>query len=509
MEESLSHYGKAVFHVTESANNSEVYVNSKRLLTRERLLKLKAKQKRRYTLSNAKKIKSKYRLYSRGHLKKDILAEEVLNGKEENIFTETTLNETTKSKLSEPTTIDKRLVWVMAAACGLSVANTVYAQPLLASMGHSFAVSVDHVGFVTTLSQLGYAIGLILIAPLGDKYNQRSLMAIALGVLSLALAAMAAAPTITLLILASAAVGLTSVLAELMIPFAASLASLKERGHIVGIMFSGVLVGILLANVVGGFVGEYLGWRAMYWIASGLMIALGVIVRLVFPNDNSAKSNVSYIRLLGSLWQLLWSKTVLQEISIIGLLIYGALNVFWVTISFFLEVPPYHYGSNIVGLFGLVGVAGACAASFVGKFTDHKDPRYIYAIALPLTLLSFVIMWLTGQWLLGLIIGTLLLDLGVQSNHIANETRVYTLDPETWNRANTIYIFMFCIGGSLGSVLGTIGWGIAKWDGVCGTGCLMLGLAFSFYALNGKRIYQRRQSHDPEPSNCFACRSVI
>ena len=164
MEESLSHYGKAVFHVTELANNSEVYVNSKRLLTRERLLKLKAKQKRRYTLSNAKKIKSKYRLYSRGHLKKDILAEEVLNGKEENIFTETTLNETTKSKLSEPTTIDKRLVWVMAAACGLSVANTVYAQPLLASMGHSFAVSVDHVGFVTTLSQLGYAIGLILVS---------------------------------------------------------------------------------------------------------------------------------------------------------------------------------------------------------------------------------------------------------------------------------------------------------------------------------------------------------
>ena len=289
-----------------------------------------------------------------------------------------TLNEATKSKLSEPTTIDKRLVWVMAAACGLSVANTVYAQPLLASMGRSFAVSVDHVGFVTTLSQLGYAVGLILIAPLGDKYNQRSLMAIALGALSLALAAMAAAPTVILLVLASAAVGLTSVLAELMIPFAASLASLKERGHIVGIMFSGVLVGILLANVVGGFVGERLGWRAMYWIAAGLMIALSVIVRLVFPNDNSAKSNVSYIRLLGSLWQLLWSETVLQEISLIGILIYGALNVFWVTISFFLEAPPYHYGSNVVGSFGLVGVAGACTP----RLWESLQTTKIHAISM-------------------------------------------------------------------------------------------------------------------------------
>jgi predicted MFS family arabinose efflux permease len=464
------------------------------------LLKLKTKHEEYYNPLRVKKVRKKYKLYSGEQLKKDILAETVLNGQKEDTFTETTLNQTTKSKLSESTAIDKRLVWVMAAACGLSVANSVYAQPLLASMGHSFAVSVDHVGFVTTLSQLGYAVGLILIAPLGDKYNQRSLMAITLGVLSLALAAMAAAPTVTLLVIASAAVGLTSVLTELMIPFAASLASLKERGHIVGIMVSGVLVGTLLANVVSGFVGEYLGWRAMYWIAAGLMISLSIIVRLILPNDNSAKSNVSYIRLLGSLWQLLWSETVLQEISIIGILIYGALNVFWVTISFFLEAPPYSYGSNIVGLFGLVGVAGACAASFVGKFTDHKDPRYIYAIALPLTLLSFVIMWLTGQWLIGLIIGTILLDLGVQSNHVANETRVYTLGPEAWNRANTIYIFMFCIGGSLGSVLGTVGWGVARWDGVCCTGCLMLGLAFSFYTLNGKRIHQRKQSHDPEQS---------
>ncbi len=323
---------------------------------------------------------------------------------------------------------------------------------------------------------------------------------IILCVLAIALAAMAAAPTVTLLVIASCAVGLTSILTELIIPFAASLAPLKERGRIVGIMVSGVLVGTLLANVVGGFVGEYLGWRAMYWIAAVLMIALGIVLRFVLPNDCSAKSEVSYLRLLSSLWQLLYSEPVLQEISVIGILIYGALNVFWVTISFFLETLPYHYGSNIVGLFGLVGIAGALAASFVGKFADHKDARYTNAIALPLTLLSFVVMWLTGQWIIGLIIGAILLDLGVQSNHVANETRIYTLDPAAWNRVNTIYIFMFCVGGSLGCVLGSIGWSIAKWNGVCSMGCLMLGVALGFYVLNGKRIRHWRKSQSQQAS---------
>lgn len=505
MEKSLSSHREAVVQRTKSNHHHTVSLNNKRLLTNEKILKDKSKQKQSNTLLKTRKIKKRRKSYSnsispRVIPQKGILTKKVLSGRKENKVTAVTLDETTKNKASEPTAIDKRLVWIMAAACGLAVANSVYAQPLLASMGRSFAVSVDHVGFVATFSQLGYAIGLILIAPLGDKYNQRSLMVIILCALAIALITMATAPTVTLLVIASCAVGLTSILTELIIPFAAGLAPLKERGRIVGIMVSGVLVGTLLANVVGGFVGEYLGWRAMYWIAAMLMIILGIVLRFMLPNDCSAKSDVGYLRLLGSLWQLLCSEPILQEISVLGILIYAALNIFWVTISFFLETPPYHYGSNIVGLFGLVGVVGALAASFVGKFADHKDARQTNAIALPITLLSFMLMWLTGQWLVGLIIGAILLDLGVQSNHVANETRIYTLDPATWNRITTIYIFMFCIGGSLGSVLGTIGWDTAKWDGVCCMGCLMLSLALGFYALNGKRIQQWKESHGQQSS---------
>jgi predicted MFS family arabinose efflux permease len=382
----------------------------------------------------------------------------------------------------------------MSVACGLSVANLVYAQPLLAAMGHSFAVSIDQVGFAATLGQFGYAIGLILIAPLGEKYNQRSLIVIMLCALTVALIGMAVAPTVALLTIASCTIGVTSIITEFIVPFAASLASSNERGRIVGTMATGMLVGTLLANTISGFVGEYLGWRMMYWIAAAMIIMLAIVLRLALPSDRSAKSKVSYLKLLNSLWKLLLSEPVLQEISLIVILVYGSFSAFWVTLSFFLETPPYHYGSNVVGLLGLVGIAGASAASFVGKFADRRDARHANAVALPVILLSFVTMWFIGQWFIGLIIGAVLLDLGTQSSQVANQTRIYTMDPAAWNRLNTIYIFMFSIGTSLGCMVGTLAWGIAKWNGVCSIASLMLAVAFGFYIFHGKRIRQWKES---------------
>jgi predicted MFS family arabinose efflux permease len=495
--EKSSHQRDACFHAIKPTNNYKAYGN--RLLTNEKLLKLKAKQKKRQKLFKPKKIKRKHKSYKspidyRLQLRKDISVETALNGQKETA----TLDETTKSKLSKPTAIDKRLVWIMAAACGLSVANLIYAQPLLASMGRSFAISSDQVGLVATLSQLGYAAGLILIAPLGEKYNQRTLVVVMLCVLTIALIGMALAPTVAILTIASVVIGLTSVLPELLIPFAAKLASSNERGHIVGTMGSAILVGTLLANLLSGIVGEHLGWRAMYGIAAAMIITLVVVLYIVLPADHSAKSKVSYPKLLGSLWTLLVSEPVLQEISVIVILVFTSFNAFWVTLSFLLETPPYHYGSDIVGLFGLVGLTGTLAASFVGRFADRYDARYANGAALPVALLSFVIMWLTSQWFIGLIIGAVLLDLGTQSSQVANETRIYTLDPTAWNRLNTVYIFMFSIGTSLGCVIGTFAWSIAKWNGVCSTACLLLTVALGFYVLHSKRIRQWKQSQGQE-----------
>jgi predicted MFS family arabinose efflux permease len=397
---------------------------------------------------------------------------------------------------STPTGIDNRLVWIMAVACGLLTANIIYIQPLLANIGQSFAVSADQIGWTATLGQLGYVIGLIFIAPLGEKYNSRRLIVILLGAAAIAFVEMAIAPTVTLLIIGSCAAFMASIAPELILPLAASLATPKERGRVVGTVFCGLFTGIPLAALLSGFVGKYLGWRAMFWIAAGIMIALAIVLHFALPDSRSTKKKVSYLQLLGSLWKLLRSEPVLQEASILAALVYGSFTAFWVTLSFVLETTPYHYGSDVAGLFGLVGITGAIAALFVGKFADHRDARYATGITLVLTLLAFVVMWLAGHWLIGLIISAILLDAGAQSNLVANEIRIYSLNSKAPILLNTVHIVFYCIGGALGSSLGTYSWSITGHNGVYGTACGMLIVAIGFYALHGKRIRHWRKRLD-------------
>ena len=405
------------------------------------------------------------------------------------------MNQTQSASLKEVSTnenasIDRRLVWVMAIACCVAVANLYYIQPMLADMGRSFAVSAGTIGFTATLGQLGYASGILLIVPLGDKYNQRTLIVGMLVAVTIALVFMALAPSITLLGVASFLVGLTTVVPQLIIPFAASLASEKTRGQVVGTVMSGLLIGILIARTVSGVVGAQLGWRAMYWIAAVMMVILIFLMRFLLPDDRAQKGTLSYPRLLKSLWDLLRNEPVLRETSIFGAMLFGAFSAFWVTLSFLLETPPYHYGSEVAGLFGLVGVAGALAASLVGRVADRGGARKANGLSILITLASFIIMWLTGQWLAGLIIGVILLDLGTQGNQVASQTRVYSLDPMARNRLNTVYMVLYFVGGSVGSLLGTWGWNLARWNGVCTVSCIMLLIAVIFYAVNTKRMRQ-------------------
>ncbi len=383
--------------------------------------------------------------------------------------------------------MDRRLVLILAIACAISVGNLYYIQPMLADMGRSFAVSVDQIGFIATLGQLGYAAGMLLIVPLGDSYNQRTLIVITLVVVIFALVAMALAPTLALLALASFLVGVTTVVPQLIVPFAASLAPAKSRGQVVGTVMSGLLIGILLARTVSGFVSAHLGWRAMYLIAAILMAVLAVLMRFLLPSDPAPKSRMSYPQLLRSLWGLLRTEPVLRETSVFGAMVFGAFSAFWVILSFRLETPPYHLGSEVAGLFGLVGVVGALAASVVGKLTDRMEARTITGLAMIITLLSFVVMWLTGQWLWGLAIGVILLDLGTQSNQISNQSRIYSLRPEVRNRLNTLYMTSYFLGGSLGSAVGTYGWSGGGWAGFCVGASLLVLIALGLYVFNNRR----------------------
>lgn len=402
-------------------------------------------------------------------------------------MTQTTENITKPQKGDEEShsgSIDRKLVWVLAIACAISVANLYYIQPLLADIRLSFSASESAVGVVATVAQLGYALGLLLIIPLGDAFNRRNLTVIMLAIVTVSLAATALAPTLPLLTLASFVLGFTTVVPQILIPFAATLAQPHERGRIIGIVMSGLLIGVLLARTLSGFVAAHFGWRAIYWIAAGLMVALLFVLRFMLPEEEP-RAHLSYPHLLQSLWGLIRTEPVLRETSLFGGLAFGAFSAFWVTLVFFLGTPPYHFGSEVAGLFGLVGVAGALAASVVGKLSDRINARIITGIALIIALLAFVLFWLIGHFLWGLIIGVILLDLGTQGAQISNQTRIYSLKDELRSRLNTVYMVSYFIGGSLGSLLGAYAWAIARWNGVCLVGGVMLILALAVYAMRG------------------------
>lgn len=378
--------------------------------------------------------------------------------------------------------LSRPLIWIMATACGLTAANIYYSQPLLVMIAHSFGAQESAAGLIATLTQLGFALGLLLLVPLGDIFQRRNLISSAMVAVVLTLMAIALAPSLAVLAVASLAMGIASVVPQMIVPFAASLARPEERGRVVGTVMSGLLIGILLARTISGFVGAYLGWRAMYWIAAGLMALLLVTLSVALPQEAS-RERISYVRLVRSLWDLLLRESVLHEVSLFGALTFAAFQIFWVTLTFFLSSPLYHFGSDVIGLFGLVGVVGALTATLVGKRADRSNPRTITGLMLAVVLLTYLVFWLAGQWLWGLILGVILLDLGTQGAHISNQARIYARPQPIHSRLNTIYMFSYFIGGSLGSALGTAAWNLAGWPGVCILGIVLMVLASGVYLL--------------------------
>ncbi len=377
------------------------------------------------------------------------------------------------------------LVWLMAIASGAAAANLYYNQPLLAAIAQSLHAPAYETGFIPILTQIGYAVGMFLFVPLGDLMERRRLIVTMLLVTALALGGAAVSPNITWLLMASLVIGMTTIAAQLIVPFAAQLAKPQERGKVVGMVMSGLLIGILLARTVSGFVGAFFSWRAMYWLASGLMIVMaGLLFRLLPKSQPSLK--VPYQQLMESLFKLI-RQPVLREASMIGAMSFGAFSAFWSTLVFLLEQPPYHYGSEATGLFGLVGVVGAAAAPLVGRLADRSSPRLTVGIGLAITTGSFFIFWLFGHQLWGLIVGVILLDLGVQTTQVSNQTRIYSLPPEAHSRLNALYVMFYFVGGALGSFLGAYSWSRWQWNGVCGVGLLMLVGAFAIFFSKRKR----------------------
>ena len=395
--------------------------------------------------------------------------------------------ETKAKSEAEHATLTPALVRLMALACGMSVANMYYCQPLLAQMRDAFKVTMPLVTSIPILTQLGCAAGMLLFVPLGDIRERRRLILQLLAGVTIALGVAAAAPGLGWLIAASLAIGLTSVVPHLIIPFAAQLAQPEERGRVVGNVLGGLLIGILLARTVSGYVGDAFGWRAMYGLAAFIMIGLALVLARKLPQSIPSAS-LTYPQILVSLAHLICTQPLLRQASLIGALTFGAFMAFWNALVFLLEGKPYAltHAGNVAGLFGLVGVVGAAAAPLMGRLADKRGPRLTLGISLGITLLSYGVFWIAGFQLWGLVIGVILLDFGVQSAHVSNQTRIYSLIPEARSRLNTVYMVSYFLGGVVGTTLSAQAWHRAGWHGVCAVGLGLLTAALLVHALGTK-----------------------
>ncbi|MCM3725768.1 MFS transporter [Neobacillus cucumis] len=397
-------------------------------------------------------------------------------------------NNVTELEMNKPKgqILTKRLVLLMSITCGLAVANLYYNQPLLADMGRTFHANSHQIGNISMFTQIGYAIGMFLFVPLGDMRERRLLITILLSAVTVSLVGVAAAQNLPWIYIASLAVGITTVVPQVIIPLAAQMAEPLERGKVIGSVMSGLLFGILLARTIAGFIGGSFGWRSMYWVAAILMLALAVILRSFLPKSHP-ETTLTYRQVLTSLGELIITQPTLREASLVGALLFGSFSVFWTSLAFYLEGNPYNFGSQETGLFGLVGVVGAAAAPAVGRLADRFSTKSMVGMFILITLLSYLFFGLFGSSIWGLIVGVILLDLGVQGAQVSNQTRIYSLVPEARSRLNTVFMVTYFLGGSLGSSIGSYAWNMWKWQGVCLTGGTMIALSFIVWGVHRRK----------------------
>lgn len=377
---------------------------------------------------------------------------------------------------------------LLSFTAGTTVANLYYNQPLLPAIGRTFGVPDSHVGIVATATQIGYAAGLLFFVPLGDVLERRRLMVALLVAVAVSLGVAAAAPSLPWLVLASVAVGATTVVPQLVIPYAAGMTPPARRGRVVGRIMGGLLIGILAGRVVAGALGSVVGWRTTFALAAVAMLAIAVLLHRRLAAE-APTSTLSYGALLRSLGFIARQEPVLQEAALLGGLCFLAFSAFWTTLAFRLEMPPLHYGSTVAGAFGLVGIVGASVAPLVGRMADRTTPRTIVGFSLAVVAASYVIFLLAGHTLLGLAAGVIVLDAGTQGVGVSNQARIYSLPAEVHNRVNTVYMVTFFAGGSIGSALGAWAWGAGGWAAVCAVSLAGVALAGLVFAL---RIGRRR-----------------
>jgi predicted MFS family arabinose efflux permease len=370
----------------------------------------------------------------------------------------------------------------LGLACAVGVSTIYYNQPLLLEMGHSYGVTAGRIGFVAVATQVGYAVGLLCFVPLGDVLERRALMMRMYAAVAIALLAVAIAPNIAWLIVASAVAGMLASVTHIVLPIAPDLATHEGRGRAIGIVMTGLLLGVLLARTFAGWVSKLHGWRLVF-VAAALINAVFVPLLWKLMPKLPPRQALRYRDAMRSLWTLWRSEPLLRESSTIGGLAFASFSCFWTTLAFLLD-SHYRLGPGIAGSFGLVGAAGALAAPLAGRLSDKHGARYVVQTGLLIIGASYLALWggehvaLSTAWHLAVLaISVIVLDLGAQMTQVANQTRIFGLVPSARSRLNTVYMTSYFAGGAVGSAMATVAWEHWKWDGVCVLALTFAGLA--------------------------------
>jgi predicted MFS family arabinose efflux permease len=365
--------------------------------------------------------------------------------------------------------ISNRLVLLLAVTCGAAVANMYYAQPLLHTIAGAFDVSDASAGLLVTVTQVGYVVGLAFLVPLGDLLERRRLIATTLLVVALAQAVAAAAPGFAVFAAALGVVGVSSVVAQVIVPMSSILAADAERGRVVGRVMSGLLIGILAARTVSGLMAGAFGWRMVFVFAAVAMVVLSATLWRALPKV-PATAGIGYRSAMRSVLSLVREEPLLRQRMALGAIAFGCFSVLWTSLAFLLSGAHYNYGNTVIGLFGLAGLGGALAAPVAGQMADRGRGRLAATSSILIVLGSWGLLALGETSLPALVVGIVALDLGVQALHISNQSAIYTLDAGARSRLTTAYMVAYFLGGAAASAAASAVYGSAGWGGVCGLG---------------------------------------
>lgn len=366
--------------------------------------------------------------------------------------------------------VPQGLVLLLAAACGIIVANIYYAQPLAGPIGQSLGLSVGATGLIVTLTQIGYGLGLLFLVPLGDLFETRKLVLIALAVTFGALLLAGTATRSSVFLIASLMIGVSSTAVQVLVPYAAHLAPVSVRGRVVGQVMSGLLIGIMLSRPAASFVDDLWGWHAIFYVAAGFMALIALALAVMLP-PRQPQSTARYGDLLRSMVWLYGNTPVLRRRALYQALLFGAFTLFWTTTPLVLAAAPFHFSQRGIALFALAGVAGAFAAPIAGVLADHGHGRMATGIAMISAVVAFGITRVphVRPWMAVVLLtaGAILLDFGVQSSLVIGQRAIYTLGAEYRSRLNGLFMATFFAGGAVCSALGAWayergGWALAS-----------------------------------------------